>query len=77
MDSALIKVGMLIAYDYQYAYHSIPLIYDHADQITLAVDEHQRSWAGLPHTTEDSLVLRYFQWLMLDETVMRMTGASV
>lgn len=54
MNAAPIKVGMLIAYDYQYAYHSIPLIYDHADQITLAVDEHLQSWAGSRYSIEDA-----------------------
>jgi len=30
MNSALIKVGMPVSYDYKFLYHSLPLIYDHA-----------------------------------------------
>ena len=48
-----IKVGMLISYDYRYACYSLPLLYDHADRITLAVDQACRTWTGIPITIED------------------------
>jgi hypothetical protein len=50
----LIKVGMLISYDYRYACHSLPLIYPHADRITLAVDHECKTWAGQPYEIDSS-----------------------
>ena len=54
-----IKLGMLISYDYRYARHSLPLVYDHADRIVLALDQDCRTWAGTPFTVEDS----FWSWL--------------
>ena len=59
MNSALIKVGMPVSYDYKFLYHSLPLIYDHADQITLAVDQNSKTWTGIPFTIEDS----FWDWI--------------
>ncbi len=54
-----IKVGMLISYDYAYAYHSLPRLYEHADRITLAVDQDGRTWAGKPFEIPDE----FWRWL--------------
>lgn len=54
-----IKVGMLISYDYRYACYSLPLLYDHADRITLAIDQDCRTWAGNPFAIDDS----FWDWL--------------
>ena len=54
-----IKVGMLISYDYRYARCSLPLLYDHADRIVLAVDQDCRTWAGNPFSIEES----FWGWL--------------
>ena len=59
MNSALIKVGMPVSYDYKFLYHSLPLIYDHADQITLAVDQNSQTWTGISFTIEDS----FWDWI--------------
>lgn len=59
MNAAPIKVGMLISYDYRYARYSLPLLYDHADRITLAIDQDCRTWAGNPFAIEDS----FWKWL--------------
>jgi len=61
---ALIKVGMPISYDYKYLYHSLPLLYEHADRITLAVDKDYRTWTGIPFTIEDS----FWNWLKQIDT---------
>lgn len=54
-----IKVGMLISYDYRYARYSLPLLYDHADRIVLAIDQDCRTWAGNPFAIDDS----FWDWL--------------
>ena len=59
MNAAPINVGMLISYDYRYARHSLPLLYDHADRIVLAIDQDCRTWAGNPFAIEDS----FWDWL--------------
>jgi hypothetical protein len=41
-----IKVGMLVSYDYQAIKNSLPRLYEYADQITLAVDKDNLTWAG-------------------------------
>ncbi|MEJ7557196.1 MAG: hypothetical protein WKF66_02740 [Pedobacter sp.] len=42
----VIKVGILISYDYEYAKTLLPLIYDHVDEIYFAVDVDRLTWAG-------------------------------
>ena len=59
MNAAPIKVGMLISYDYRYARYSLPLLYDHADRIVLAIDQDCRTWAGNPFAIDDS----FWDWL--------------
>lgn len=41
-----IKVGILIAYDYEFIKVSLPLIYDHVQEIHFAVDAEGLTWAG-------------------------------
>ena len=55
MTSAVpIKVGMPVSYDYAFLYQSLPLIYEHADRITLAVDPACRTWTGIPFAIANS-----------------------
>ena len=54
-----IKVGMLISYDYELAKNSLPLIYDHADKIVLAVDKDGKTWAGNDLHISDE----FWQWI--------------
>jgi SAM-dependent methyltransferase len=42
----IIKVGILVSYDYEYLKNSLPSIYEHADKIVLAVDKDRKTWAG-------------------------------
>jgi hypothetical protein len=59
MTPALIKVGMPVSYDYAFLYHSLPLVYEHADRITLAVDKDCRTWTGIQFAIEDS----FWDWV--------------
>lgn len=42
----MIKVGILISYDYKYAFTCIKQIYDAVDEIYLAIDENYKTWNG-------------------------------
>jgi glycosyltransferase involved in cell wall biosynthesis len=55
----IIKVGMLLSYDYEFLKTSLPCIYKHADQITLAMDDYQRTWSGNSFIIDSS----FFDWL--------------
>lgn len=59
MNSVPIKVGMPVSYDYAFLYHSLPLVYEYADRITLAVDQACRTWTGIQFTIEDS----FWDWV--------------
>ncbi len=48
-----IKVGICVAYDWELLEISIPLIYDHADSILLAIDRNRTSWSGIKYKLED------------------------
>lgn len=54
-----IKVGYLIAYDYEYLKYSLPQVYDYADSIALAIDKDRLTWSGTPFQIEPS----FFGWL--------------
>lgn len=41
-----IKVGILISYDYKYAFDCISIIYEYVDEIILAVDINKKTWSG-------------------------------
>ena len=41
-----IKVGFLIAYDYAYLKQSLPLVYDQANSVTIALDKSRKTFAG-------------------------------
>ncbi|SMB89529.1 hypothetical protein SAMN00120144_0943 [Hymenobacter roseosalivarius DSM 11622] len=49
-----IKVGICVAYDWYFLAQSIPLIYDSADIICLAIDKDRISWAGNPFSFDES-----------------------
>ena len=54
-----IQVGFLFSYDYEKLKISIPLVYDDADAIFIAVDEEYRTWSGEVFKVED----QFFEWL--------------
>lgn len=41
-----INIGFLVAYDYELLRISIPLVYQHANSITLALDINRQTWSG-------------------------------
>jgi hypothetical protein len=45
-QGSIIKLGILISYDYPYIYTSLPLLYAHADEITIAIDKGRKMWSG-------------------------------
>jgi hypothetical protein len=40
------QVGFLAAYDYELLLHSIPRIYEHADEIFICIDRSRKTWSG-------------------------------
>ena len=42
----MIKVGYLISYDYEFLFTSLKGIYDHVDEIFLAIDQDYKTWSG-------------------------------
>lgn len=55
-----IKLGMTVAYDWEYLKLSLPLAYKHADKICLALDQDRISWSGTPYPFNDS---EFFQFV--------------
>lgn len=54
-----IKVGVLVSYDYEMIYQSLPLYYNHVDEITLAIDVNHRTWSGNYFEIQQS----FFEWI--------------
>jgi hypothetical protein len=54
-----IKVGFLVSYDYNLLKDSIPLIYEGADKIVLAIDKKRLTWSGNPIYIDSE----FFEWL--------------
>ncbi|MCP9199977.1 hypothetical protein MKO06_08670 [Gramella sp. GC03-9] len=54
-----IQVGFLMSYDYELLRNSIPLVYEHSDSITIALDINFRTWTGERFTVQES----FFNWL--------------
>ena len=55
----MIKVGFLVSYDFKYLYRSIPLVYNDADLIVLAVDKERLTWSGNPLVIDPD----FFEWV--------------
>lgn len=55
----MIKVGFLVSYDFKYLYKSVPLVYNDADLIVLAVDKNRETWSGNPFVIDES----FFDWV--------------
>ena len=63
----LIKVGFLVSYDYDYLRTSLPLVYNEADFISLAIDQERRTWNGDTFAIDDS----FFTWLKSIDTAKK------
>lgn len=55
----MIKVGFLVSYDFKYLYQSIPLVYQEADLIVLAIDRERKTWSGNPLY----IAPEFFEWV--------------
>jgi len=60
----MIKVGFLVSYDYEYLRVSLPLVYPHANKISLAIDINRKTWAG----NTFSISPDFFDWLKKIDT---------
>lgn len=65
----MIKVGFLVSYDFKYLYKSIPLVYNEADKIVLAVDKNRETWSGNTFVIDDS----FFDWIKEFDTRNKIT----
>ncbi len=54
-----IQVGFLMSYDYELLKKSIPLVYNEANHITIALDENLTTWSGQKFEVYDD----FFLWL--------------
>ncbi|SMO58601.1 hypothetical protein [Solitalea koreensis] len=59
-----IKVGFLASYDYKLLQTSIPIVYNAADEITLAIDKNRLTWSGNTFAVEND----FFEWLKQFDT---------
>jgi hypothetical protein len=58
-NDAAIKIGMLVSYDYEYLYTSLPFLYEHVDRIVLAIDKERQTWSGGDFVIDES----FFDWV--------------
>lgn len=54
-----IQTGFLVSYDYEKLKKSIPPVYEHSDQIFLALDHENRTWTGNKFEIDAS----FFSWI--------------
>lgn len=66
---SIIKVGFLIAYDYEFVKNSLPLVYDHVAEIIFAVDIDRKTWAGSDFVIPDE----FWQWVAKVDTENKVT----
>ena len=59
MSQNIIKVGFLVSYDYEYMKTALPLVYEHADTISLAIDKNRETWSGEKIDIDQA----FFDWL--------------
>lgn len=64
-----IQVGFLFSYDYEKLKISIPLVYDDADAIFIAIDEEYRTWSGEIFKVDD----QFFEWLKQYDSQKKIT----
>ena len=56
---AVIKVGFCVAYDWALLKNALPIVYQHADMICLALDKNRKSWAGNPYDFDDEAFYQF------------------
>ncbi|MEW4925176.1 hypothetical protein [Algibacter sp. 2305UL17-15] len=64
-----IQVGFLVSYDYEMLKNSIPLIYEEADTIFLAIDKNRKTWNGAPIAISPD----FYEWIENFDTKGKIT----
>ncbi|WP_157811500.1 hypothetical protein [Lacinutrix sp. Bg11-31] len=64
-----INVGFLVAYDYELLKISIPLVYEHTNAITLALDINRQTWSGNTFKVDPN----FFNWVKEFDTDNKIT----
>jgi hypothetical protein len=64
-----IKIAFCVAYDWEYLRISLPLVYNHADKICLAVDKDRISWAGQPFAFDAAAFYRFTKEIDKDQKI--------
>ncbi|NIK72706.1 hypothetical protein FHS56_000192 [Thermonema lapsum] len=54
-ETPKIKVGFLVSYDWPLLRYSLPLVYNGADEIYLALDRKRLTWAGKPFAFDEDV----------------------
>lgn len=55
----MIKVGFCVSYDWYLLKISLPIIYQHADKICLALDKQRRAWSGETFEMDDNAFYQF------------------
>lgn len=61
MREGKIKLSFCVAYDWKFLQFSLPLVYDYADEICLAIDKDRISWAGKPFIFDELAFQNFLQ----------------
>lgn len=64
-----INVGFLMSYDYELLKNSLPMVYEEADSIIIALDENLRTWSGGKFEVDEN----FFHWLKSFDTGKKIT----
>lgn len=56
-----IKVGFLVSYDWALLKNSLPLVYQQADSICLALDKQRLSWTGQPFKIDEKAFMAFIK----------------
>lgn len=64
-----IKVGYLVAYDYEFIKNSLPRVYDYVNEIFFAVDIERKTWAGENFIIPDE----FWNWVKTFDTANKIT----
>jgi hypothetical protein len=67
---AIIKVGFCVAYDWELLKNSVPIVYEQADIICLALDKNKKSWAGNPYEFDDKAFYQFVRDIDKDNKII-------
>lgn len=70
-EQKFIKVGVLLAYDYEFVKNSLPKIYPYADKIFYSLDIERRSWSGSKFPFDEGILGWIKEYDTLDKIQIR------